>query len=40
MQALYWDGHELSLNLSCPTPQTSKMRIEDRRGDWRSPRIR
>ena len=28
MQALYWDGHELSLNLSYPTPQTSK--IEDR----------
>lgn len=28
MQALYWDGHELSLNLSYPTPQTS--RIEDR----------
>ena len=28
MQALYWDGHELSLNLSYPTPQKSK--IEDR----------
>jgi threonine dehydrogenase-like Zn-dependent dehydrogenase len=28
MQALYWDGHELSRNLSYPTPQTSK--IEDR----------
>ena len=28
MQALYWDGHELSLNLSYPTPQTST--IEDR----------
>ena len=28
MQALYWDGHELSLNLSYPTPQTSK--IQDR----------
>ena len=28
MQALYWDGHELSLNSSYPTPQTSK--IEDR----------
>jgi threonine dehydrogenase-like Zn-dependent dehydrogenase len=28
MQALYWGGHELSLNLSYPTPQTSK--IEDR----------
>ncbi len=28
MRALYWDGHELSLNLSYPTPQTSK--IEDR----------
>ena len=25
MQALYWDGHELSLNLSYPTPQTSKI---------------
>ena len=28
MQALYWDGHELSLNLSYPTPQKAK--IEDR----------
>ena len=28
MQALYWDGHELSLNLSTPAPQKSK--IEDR----------
>ena len=28
MRALHWDGHELSLNLSYPTPQTSK--IEDR----------
>jgi threonine dehydrogenase-like Zn-dependent dehydrogenase len=28
MQALYWDGRELSLNLSCPVPQKSK--IEDR----------
>jgi threonine dehydrogenase-like Zn-dependent dehydrogenase len=28
MQVLYWDGHELSLNLSYPTPQKSK--IEDR----------
>ena len=29
MQALYWDGHELSLNLSYPAPQASK--IEDRK---------
>jgi threonine dehydrogenase-like Zn-dependent dehydrogenase len=28
MRALYWDGRELSLNLSYPTPQASK--IEDR----------
>jgi threonine dehydrogenase-like Zn-dependent dehydrogenase len=28
MRALHWDGHELSLNLSYPAPQTSK--IEDR----------
>jgi threonine dehydrogenase-like Zn-dependent dehydrogenase len=28
MRALYWDGRELSLNLSYPTPQQSK--IEDR----------
>jgi len=28
MRALYWDGHELSLHLSYPTPQQSK--IEDR----------
>jgi threonine dehydrogenase-like Zn-dependent dehydrogenase len=28
MRALHWDGHELSLNLSYPTPQQSK--IEDR----------
>jgi threonine dehydrogenase-like Zn-dependent dehydrogenase len=28
MQALYWDGHELSLNLSYPTPQKAK--IENR----------
>jgi threonine dehydrogenase-like Zn-dependent dehydrogenase len=28
MRALYWDGHELRLDLSYPTPQQSK--IEDR----------
>jgi threonine dehydrogenase-like Zn-dependent dehydrogenase len=28
MRALYWDGHELSLKLSYPTPQISK--LEDR----------